>query len=239
MRGARPLSLAVVALSLGAAPAIAQQTHAGGPANTSPAPTTPMARSNVPAANNANPPAATAENTNAKGPTGSLEKYNGEWRTDKVVGATVFNDKGDSIGTVNDLLMGDDGKVSQVIISTGAVLGIGGKLVAVPFDQIKFEPSVGNNNAVVAAGPANNTPAVNGNATATNNNTPANNAPAANGNVAMTNNNTSAANGKVVAANGNAGTANNAHPTQYSVVLPNATQASLQKEQAFKFAGTD
>jgi sporulation protein YlmC with PRC-barrel domain len=236
MRGTRPLGLALVVLSLGAAPAIAQQSNAGGPANTSTPPTTPMARSNMPAAKNANPPAATAENTNASGPTGSLEKYNGDWRTSKVVGATVFNDKGASIGTVNDLLMGDDGKVSQVIVSTGAVLGIGGKLVAVPFDQVKFEPSVGNNNAAAAPAtntPANNTTAANGNAATTNANTPAANTTntAANGNPPATNGNVTAAN--------NAPAANNAHPTQYSVVLPDATKDSLQKEQAFKFAGTD
>ena len=40
--------------------------------------------------------------------------------------------------------MGDDGKITQVVISTGGLLGIGGKLVSVPYDQIKLEPSAGN-----------------------------------------------------------------------------------------------
>ncbi len=113
------------------------------PATTMPAP-----------ANEAAPNAAMA--TNTKGPSGSLQKYNDEWRTSKLVGATVYNNNGDSIGTVDDLLTDDSGKITQAVISTGSVLGMGGKLVAVPFDQLKFEPSAGNNGAppVVRTPPA-------------------------------------------------------------------------------------
>jgi sporulation protein YlmC with PRC-barrel domain len=147
MRGSRSLGLVLVAAALGATPALAaQQQNAAAPlvnapANTAPAPLATM------------PPNANNETmaNNGKGLSGSLEKYNGEWRTSKVVGATVYNSNGDSIGTIDDLLMDESGKISQAVVSTGGVLGMGGKLVAVPFDQLKFEPSAGNNGAPQAA----------------------------------------------------------------------------------------
>jgi len=208
MRGSRSLGLALVAAALGVAPALAQQQNnaappPNAPANTTPAPGTSMAPN---ATTPPRAPMASNESTaaNTKGPSGSLQKSNDEWRTSKLVGATVFDSNGDSLGTINDLLTNDSGKITQAVISTGGVLGIGGKLVAVPFDQLKFEPSAGNNGAPPAAG------------------TP--NAP--------------------VSGNGNAGTtaASNpgpSHPTYYSVVLPNATKASLDKQQTFKYASTD
>jgi len=161
MRGTRSLGLALIATALGAAPALAQQNGAAplanAPAKTAAAPGAGMAPNattppRAPMANNQS----TAANT--KGPSGSLEKYNGEWRTSKLVGATVFNSGGDNLGTINDLLTDDSGKISQAVISTGGVLGIGGKLVEVPFGQLKFEPSAGNNGAAQAGGTP-NTPA--------------------------------------------------------------------------------
>jgi hypothetical protein len=57
------------------------------------------------------------------------------------------------------LLTDDSGKITQAVISTGGgVLGMGGKLVAVRFDRLKFQPSAGNNGAPQTAGTP-NTPA--------------------------------------------------------------------------------
>jgi|SRR5271163_3812991 len=204
MRGSRSLGLVLVAAALGAAPALAaQQQNAGAPLANAPANTAPAPLATMPP--NAN--TATMEN-NGKGLSGSLEKYNGEWRTSKVVGATVYNSNGDSIGTINDLLMDESGKISQAVVSTGGVLGMGGKLVAVPFDQLKFEPSAGNNGAPQAAV----TP-----------NTPVGINPPAAGYVPPR------------------AAANQApsRPTYFSLVLPDATKDSLDKQQTFKYASTD
>jgi sporulation protein YlmC with PRC-barrel domain len=213
MRGSRSLGLALVAAALGAAPALAQQQTAAAPPANAPANMTPRA-SMAPNANTPpNAPMANNENTaNGKGPSGSLEKYNGEWRTSKVVGATVYNSNGDSIGTVDDLLMNGDGSVNEAVISTGGgAFGIGGKLVAVPFNQLKFEPSATNNNgAAPPARTANTTP----NTQAANN--PPANPPA-----------------RVAANEGPS------HPTYFSLVMPNATKDSLAKEQTFKYASSD
>jgi len=61
-------------------------------------------------------------------------------RVSKVVGASVYNDQNQSIGSIDDVLMSDsDHKADTVVISVGGFLGMGSKLVSVPFDQLKIE----------------------------------------------------------------------------------------------------
>jgi hypothetical protein len=55
------------------------------------------------------------------------------------VGATVYNDADQRIGTVDDLIVGQDGKINTAVLSVGGFLGIGGKLVRVPYDQLRLE----------------------------------------------------------------------------------------------------
>jgi sporulation protein YlmC with PRC-barrel domain len=61
-------------------------------------------------------------------------------RVSKVIGSSVYDDQNQSIGSIDDVLMGDnDRKADTVVISVGGFLGIGSKLVSVPFDQLKIE----------------------------------------------------------------------------------------------------
>jgi len=61
-------------------------------------------------------------------------------RVSKVVGASVYNDQNQSVGSVDDVLMNDhDHKAGTAVISVGGFLGMGSKLVSVPFDQLKIE----------------------------------------------------------------------------------------------------
>ena len=92
-------------------------------------------------------PAHTMANTATKGPTGMLHKVHGMWRSTNLVGATVYNDSGHSIGTIENLLITGQGHVSQAIISVGGFLGMGNKLVEVPFTHLKFKLSVNNRTA--------------------------------------------------------------------------------------------
>jgi sporulation protein YlmC with PRC-barrel domain len=60
-------------------------------------------------------------------------------RTSKIVGASVYNDQNQSIGTIDDVLMNDsDRKAGTAVISVGGFLGMGSKLVSVPFDQLQI-----------------------------------------------------------------------------------------------------
>ena len=58
-------------------------------------------------------------------------------RLTRVIGASVFDDAGVRIGGVDDLVMTEGDKVSVAVIAIGGFLGMGSKLVAVPFGQLK------------------------------------------------------------------------------------------------------
>jgi hypothetical protein len=79
-----------------------------------------------------------ASGTNAIAPAGTLQKVQNDWRGRTLIGAAVYNDNGQRVATINDLLITDDGRVERAILSVGAVRR---KLVAVPFSQLRFAPS--------------------------------------------------------------------------------------------------
>ena len=67
-------------------------------------------------------------------------------RSSKIVGSSVYNDQNQSIGSIDDILMsGTDHKAATVVISVGGFLGMGAKLVSVPFDQL----NIGNDKIVM------------------------------------------------------------------------------------------
>lgn len=68
----------------------------------------------------------------------SPSSLHGDWRTSKIVGLSVYNDKNESIGSINDMLTDKNGKIVAVVIGVGGFLGVGEHLVAVPFDKVKF-----------------------------------------------------------------------------------------------------
>jgi len=68
----------------------------------------------------------------------SPSSFTGNWRASKVVGLSVYNDKNESVGSINDLLTDKNGKIVAVVIGVGGFLGVGEHLVAVPFEKVKF-----------------------------------------------------------------------------------------------------
>jgi len=58
-------------------------------------------------------------------------------RASKLVGAAVVNNDDERIGTIDDLVVNPEDRVTYAILSVGGFLGIGSKLVAVPFDALK------------------------------------------------------------------------------------------------------
>jgi hypothetical protein len=57
---------------------------------------------------------------------------------EEVIGKDVANVKGETVGTIADLVMDQDQKLVGIVLSVGGFLGIGDKWVAVPVDQIEF-----------------------------------------------------------------------------------------------------
>jgi len=62
----------------------------------------------------------------------------GDISANKLINESVRNAANESIGDINDVLIGGDGKVAAVIVGVGGFLGLGEKDVALPFDQLSF-----------------------------------------------------------------------------------------------------
>ena len=58
-------------------------------------------------------------------------------KTDMTVG--VYNDQNEKIGSLDDLILKDGNHIAIGVVSVGGFLGIGNKLVAVPYDQLHLE----------------------------------------------------------------------------------------------------
>jgi sporulation protein YlmC with PRC-barrel domain len=83
-------------------------------------------------------PTATSDRANMAPAAASDSSFQGSWRASKMVGLSVYNDKNESIGSINDLLTEKDGKIKAVVIGVGGFLGVGEHLVAIPFEKVKF-----------------------------------------------------------------------------------------------------
>ena len=70
------------------------------------------------------------------------------YRGSKVIGASVKNNAGETIGKVDDIIIRPDDRVLFAVLSVGGFLGIGDKLVVVPYEQLTFN----GEQAVLAGG---------------------------------------------------------------------------------------
>ena len=60
------------------------------------------------------------------------------WRISKLIGMTVYNPQYEKIGTVADLIMEPQGRITTAIISVGGYLGVGERLVKIPLEALRF-----------------------------------------------------------------------------------------------------
>ena len=62
------------------------------------------------------------------------------YRLSKLLGSNVINDKNEKIGTIDDLIADKDKKQLQfAVLQVGGFLGVGGRLVAVPYDSLVID----------------------------------------------------------------------------------------------------
>lgn len=64
---------------------------------------------------------------------------NDQFRASKMLGSTVYDVHNRNVGSVKDLVIDHDGRVSAAVVDVGAFLGMGGKYVAVPLSAIKTD----------------------------------------------------------------------------------------------------
>ncbi len=66
-----------------------------------------------------------------------VQKLSTGYRTSQIMGKSVVNDANEPIGKIDDLIVSpDDNKSAYVILSVGGWLGMGTRLVALPYDQL-------------------------------------------------------------------------------------------------------
>ena len=65
-------------------------------------------------------------------------KLENGWRASKMIGSSVYNDENQQVGSIDDLLLSNDNKVTIAVVSVGGFLGLGSKLIAVPYDHLKI-----------------------------------------------------------------------------------------------------
>jgi sporulation protein YlmC with PRC-barrel domain len=133
--------------------AMAQTTPSSPPSSATPAPSqsAPAAGSAVTPPANPNPAAGTEHAVGGTAQTmPSLSPLNRAVdgrtlregrRASKMIGAPVYNEAGESIGQVDDILIPRESGPPVAIISVGGFLGIGAKLVAVPYDNLRMGES--------------------------------------------------------------------------------------------------
>jgi sporulation protein YlmC with PRC-barrel domain len=62
------------------------------------------------------------------------------YRVSKLIGSTVINDKNEKIGSLDDVIANKDKKqLDFAVLQVGGFLGVGGHLVAVPFDSLVID----------------------------------------------------------------------------------------------------
>jgi sporulation protein YlmC with PRC-barrel domain len=134
----------LAATALIAWPVMAQTA---GSSATSPPPGMTPSHSATPGMNtSASPPAMPANTASTTTETPTYFTADHQVRASKVVGATVYNDQNQSIGSVDDVLMNDSNHTAgTAVLSVGGFLGMGSKLVSVPFDHLK----IGNDKIVM------------------------------------------------------------------------------------------
>ncbi len=145
MRNVTRLGILTVAAALAAGPVLAQTANpAAGAATTAPA--------------THNEAATHHDTTLARGTASMPSDRNpvladsGDARASRIIGSAVYNDHNDKLGTIDDLVIGKDNKLTAVL-SVGGYLGMGKKLISVPYNSLKFgDTTAGSDNRVVMTG---------------------------------------------------------------------------------------
>ncbi len=72
----------------------------------------------------------------------------GEMRASKLIGASVRNPAGESVGDVNEVLFDNSGKVTAVVVGVGGFLGMGEREVAIAFGSLRMAPGEDGRTAI-------------------------------------------------------------------------------------------
>jgi sporulation protein YlmC with PRC-barrel domain len=133
-----------------AVPAYAQSNNPPAhqpPTSAQSAPTAPAEKTAPPMKDNSSSTMPAKPDTSAAADTHAGTKQAGfvqqqdssEWRSSKLVGASVYGPDNKSIGSIDDLILDQKGGIKAAVIGVGGFLGVGQKDVAVPFAALHVQ----------------------------------------------------------------------------------------------------
>ena len=64
-------------------------------------------------------PSATTTDSAGMASSAASSSFQGDWRASKLAGLSVYNDKNESVGSINDLLTDKSGSIKAVVIGVG------------------------------------------------------------------------------------------------------------------------
>lgn len=64
-----------------------------------------------------------------------------QWRASDLIGRMVKNAEDEEIGKIEDFLLDAEGAPVLVVMSVGGFLGVGQKLVTVPYEELRIDPN--------------------------------------------------------------------------------------------------
>jgi sporulation protein YlmC with PRC-barrel domain len=71
------------------------------------------------------------------------------YRVSELMGSNVINDRDEKIGSIDDLIVSTDDCVLFAVLQVGGFLGLGGHLVAVPYDSLELERDDGKTRIIL------------------------------------------------------------------------------------------
>jgi sporulation protein YlmC with PRC-barrel domain len=93
----------------------------------------------IPALAQSNPPASAANPAPTSTVTTTAPRAQSNlWRSSKLIGLNVYNDKNEKLGDINEILLDKSGKVEGVVIGVGGFLGMGEHDIKVDMAKLKF-----------------------------------------------------------------------------------------------------
>jgi hypothetical protein len=69
---------------------------------------------------------------------------------DRLLGAKVVNKSGETVGTVDDLIVGQGGQIEGIVMGVGGVLGVGSKQIGVRLGALKISTADGKTTITLA-----------------------------------------------------------------------------------------
>jgi sporulation protein YlmC with PRC-barrel domain len=141
------LTTAIAAFTL--VPALAQDSNTGAQPQTPtvqpPPPPEPTAQDQTAPSDTATPPTdvAAEEPPATPPPAEAIIASEGatDMRADKLIGTSVYNTEGQEVGSVEDIVFDQEGKIVGVVLKVGGMLGIGAKSVGIKWNEVQLSPT--------------------------------------------------------------------------------------------------